>query len=394
MSDSTKNNFNISVPKGEIGTDSSVVFKIQPSIKKKEEKIQKFRSFNLQPAICHNGIQINNKIFPRATLHQILLEHGLSKTMPYKSFLNGQFYDFDWNPLDYNGPKVWYFQWNGIECSITGNNGVDTTIRVHDMSPEVGEKVMEEIANEMLARYKDPTPQRSMKIFTAQRTISGYQWMEHATRFHRSMDTIYIDPTVKQDLISQLANFFGSAEFYDKFGATWKRVHLFHGPPGSGKTSVVVALASIFNYNIAKLTPGTMDGRDIENLFNTVPAQTFVILEDVDALFVGREATGAVDFSTLLQCMDGVATKRGLVVFMTTNHIQKLDEALKREGRVDYQVEFTLPGPEQLRFALKTLAPQFAHEHEEFLRLNSGISIAGLQKRIFDRIMGKKNTIL
>ena len=132
----------------------------------------------------------------------------------------------------------------------------------------------------------------------------------------------------------------------------------------------------------------------MENLFQTAPQGSVVLLEDVDALFVARNAVGSVDFSTMLNCMDGVATRRGLVVFMTTNHLASLDPAFVRPGRVDCIVEFALPGAAQFRQALATLGAQFKSEHEEYMSRNPRTSIAALQKHLFDCIMDERTSIL
>ena len=39
--------------------------------------------------------------------------------------------------------------------------------------------------------------------------------------------------------------------------------------------------------------------------------------------------------------MDGVAAQEGRLLFMTTNHIERLSEALIRPGRVDVRLEYT-----------------------------------------------------
>lgn len=92
--------------------------------------------------------------------------------------------------------------------------------------------------------------------------------------------------------------------------------------------------------------------------------------------------------------MDGIATVRGLVLFMTTNHIHKLDSAFIRPGRVDCCVEFNLPGREELKSALTVLGSDYKHDHEEYLDRNPDISIAALQKHLFDCIMQEKTSIL
>lgn len=71
------------------------------------------------------------------------------------------------------------------------------------------------------------------------------------------------------------------------------------------------------------------------------------LLEDVDAAFgrgrVQSEEDGYrganVTFSGLLNALDGVASSEERVVVMTTNHVERLDEALVRPGRVDVRVE-------------------------------------------------------
>jgi chaperone BCS1 len=74
--------------------------------------------------------------------------------------------------------------------------------------------------------------------------------------------------------------------------------------------------------------------------------QSIVLLEDIDAAFPSREDQGDnsqqrqhssdVTFSGLLNVLDGVAASEERLIFMTTNHIDRLDPALIRPGRVDY----------------------------------------------------------
>jgi chaperone BCS1 len=84
----------------------------------------------------------------------------------------------------------------------------------------------------------------------------------------------------------------------------------------------------------------------LNQLLLNVPAQTLVLLEDADAAFSNRRQvdvdgySGAnVTYSGLLNALDGVASAEERIVFMTTNHIDRLDDALIRPGRVDMTVE-------------------------------------------------------
>ncbi len=378
----------------------NVLLKIQD--RNVEPKVQKFRSFTFP--IGGSIIYIKKQPIHLGHLFNLLKEHGLPQTIPIQITLNDptEFISFDFNPSCYDGPKVWYFNWpvngNQVECSITGHNGHSILyIRVHDMTPLVGETVIHDITEELYKHYVPPVkPLGMLSIYTTKLTMAGYQWVPNCSKLHRDISTIYMDAEIKDKIVTKLRNFLASSHIYDKYGRTWKRVHLFHGPPGSGKTSTVLALASLMGYNIAKLTvTPQMNSQHIETLFGSLPQMTFLLLEDVDALFIKREAAGSVDFSTLLQCMDGLTTQRGMILFMTTNHKNKLDSAFIRPGRVDLSVEFHPPGRAELAAALQTLGVEYAHEHEEFLKIcPANMSIASLQEHIFNCIMEEKKSIL
>lgn len=386
-------NLSISLPKEYTGKD--IFFKVQQK-KKHEPHVQKFRSFNIFASNL-GSIQVRGKLLNIIHLFNLLKEHGLTETLPTQVILGPlTFINFDWHPIAYNGPTVWSFTWNDVECSITSSPGTNIYIRIHDLTPGVAEKILDEISDELYKHWKDPVPNKSLIIYTTQLTAHGFQWIQNCTRLQRDMDTIYINKEIKNKLINQLTKFYSSSEIYDRYGVTWKRVHLFHGPPGSGKTSTILALASIFQKNIAKLTVSPeLNSQNIERLFQTIPAGSFILLEDVDALFTERKSNTSIDFSTLLNCMDGLTTQRGLTLFMTTNHITQLDAAFIRPGRVDISLEFKLPGREELHEALKVLGSDYEHEHEEFLDKHSkDMSIASLQKHLFECIMEEKKSIL
>jgi chaperone BCS1 len=101
------------------------------------------------------------------------------------------------------------------------------------------------------------------------------------------------------------------------------------------------------NYDIAMLNlseRGLTDDR-LNHLLTVIPQRTLVLLEDVDAAFANRrqvESDGYqgsnVTFSGLLNALDGVGSAEERIIFLTTNHVHRLDEALVRPGRVDMTV--------------------------------------------------------
>lgn len=86
-------------------------------------------------------------------------------------------------------------------------------------------------------------------------------------------------------------------------------------------------------------------------IIKKISFQSFIVLEDVDAAFVSKdrfdnqnhpayEGLSRVTLSGLLNSIDGVASAEERILFMTTNHIEHLDPALIRPGRVDVKHYF------------------------------------------------------
>ena len=101
------------------------------------------------------------------------------------------------------------------------------------------------------------------------------------------------------------------------------------------------------------LSGGHFDDDGLNRLLSEAPPKSIILLEDVDAMFVERTAADLyrqhVSFSGFLNALDGVRSQEGQLLFMTTNHIEKLDEALLRPGRTDVQVKLNHASEKQIR---------------------------------------------
>jgi chaperone BCS1 len=90
-------------------------------------------------------------------------------------------------------------------------------------------------------------------------------------------------------------------------GIPYRRGYLLHGPPGSGKSSFIQALAGSLEYNICVMSlseRGLTDDK-LNHLLANVPERSLILLEDIDAAFAGRTVTGeqgsvAVSLSSML----------------------------------------------------------------------------------------------
>ena len=205
---------------------------------------------------------------------------------------------------------------------------------------------------------------------------TGAEWIRCFSKPVRSIDTVVLDDQQKQDICDDLEEFLlpATQKWYSNRGLPYRRGYLLYGPPGTGKTSLSVALAGRFGLSVYSLSLSVawMNDDTLALLFSYLPKNCIVLLEDIDACGVNREQeksptssstnskhdsnsastnatatsstttnTNRVSFSGLLNAIDGVASKEGRALIMTTNHRSRLDEALIRPGRVDLQIEFT-----------------------------------------------------
>ena len=177
----------------------------------------------------------------------------------------------------------------------------------------------------------------------------GISWEKFGEpRRKRPIESVILDKGVKEKVVADVEDFLGSGNWYYDRGIPYRRGYLLHGPPGSGKSSFIQALAGSLDYNIAILNlseRGLTDDR-LNHLLTVIPKRTLVLLEDADAAFSNRRVQSDSDgyqganvtFSGLLNALDGVASAEERVLFLTTNHVERLDEALIRPGRVDMTI--------------------------------------------------------
>lgn len=176
-------------------------------------------------------------------------------------------------------------------------------------------------------------------------TNEGRYW-EFQKRINvRSLDNIFLDEDLKSSIVSDLEEFFKpeTKELYYKCGITWKRIYMLHGLPGTGKTSLVKALANKFDKSISVINSDIdLKDSDLIKLFTELNKDTFLLLEDIDGLFGVDEKNkqNTISYSTLLNLLDGVVSSE-CVCFITTNNVKHIQKSLIRPGRIDSYYEFS-----------------------------------------------------
>jgi len=194
-----------------------------------------------------------------------------------------------------------------------------------------------------------------------------------------------LNPGVKEMLVADAKDFLKSEKWYADRGIPFRRGYLLYGVPGSGKSSLIHALAGelMLDIYVVSLSSSWINDSTLTTLMGRVPSRCIVLLEDLDAAFT-RSVSRAKDkekdkdkkksdsksdnedestsssssrsrrsrnkenlsdvntltLSGLLNALDGVAAAEGRILFATTNHLDQLDPALCRPGRMDVWIEF------------------------------------------------------
>lgn len=189
-------------------------------------------------------------------------------------------------------------------------------------------------------------------------------WEKTDTIDIRPLDTVIIDEKKKTELLKDIKDFLDpqTRAWYSQRGIPYRKGYLLYGPPGTGKSSLSLSIAGSCGLDIYTLNLSTLNDNSLRRLFTKLPEQCVILIEDIDAVhathsrqhepvkadqheigsFTGKNSRGGVSLSSLLNVLDGVGSQEGRVLIMSTNHVEHLDGALIRSGRVDMQIELGL----------------------------------------------------
>jgi len=145
-------------------------------------------------------------------------------------------------------------------------------------------------------------------------------------------------------------------EIFERLGVEPPKGVLLHGPPGTGKTLLAKAVANESDANFILLNgPEIMSKfygeseKKIRDIFQDAEknAPSIIFIDEIDAIAPKREdAHGEVErrvVSQILTMMDGLKGRGKVIVIGATNRVNAIDEALRRPGRFDRELEINAP---------------------------------------------------
>lgn len=213
-------------------------------------------------------------------------------------------------------------------------------------------------------------------------------WFHVTSQKKKEINTIHFSGDIKESILEDVDAFMNDQQLYEQHGIPYKRSYLLTGPSGTGKTSIIYAIASKFNLNIGIFNM-TSENQSLEQAYKSLPKNTILLIEDIQYSFP-TEHKESYNFETseLLNVLDGVFVKDKLITFMTATKIDHIPKVLLRPGRVDETYTFNFCDKKQIMDIHKKFCPNEDSEifYKSIQKENLSLTPAILQKFLFRNI--------
>lgn len=211
--------------------------------------------------------------------------------------------------------------------------------------------------------------------------------------------TGYPFPDEVGEAIKELQCWLANEKWFRSKSIPWRRGWLLYGPPGTGKSTLVRALGMFFDMPVFIFDLTSMTNNDFVRSWEQMMSNTpcIALVEDMDAVFNGREYVGSVmqgvphlTYDCILNCISGVKAADGVFLIVTTNHVDKMDAALgipnkdgksTRPGRIDKAICLGLMAEPQRRLLAQHILSDYPELVEGTVRAGEGETAAQFQSR-------------
>ncbi|KII92170.1 hypothetical protein PLICRDRAFT_102751 [Plicaturopsis crispa FD-325 SS-3] len=194
---------------------------------------------------------------------------------------------------------------------------------------------------------------------------AGWKW--HESRPKLPLSSIVLVPDIKDLLLADLKDFTNGQQWYEERGIPFRRGYLLHGARGSGKSSLVYAIAAEMARDVCVLSLGTgthgISDMEFYESLQQIPPNSILLIEDIDVTLhhaarkdgtalseqpshapsgVGEEASLVQQLTVdgIIKALDSLVSTEGCISFTTCTHLEWVDPSLSRSGRMDVWLEF------------------------------------------------------
>jgi len=325
-------------------------------------------------------------------------QEGYAKKGRYVKISNGMYgNDSMVKSIGYGTHYFWYnsrlivLTMNNTAVSGTDRERDDITLVTLGRSHKIFDKIFDQVTEEKLDKHK----QVIMKFIE--------KWWERSSEQRpRKLDSIFLCKGIKEKIEKQLIDFQKREEWSLDHGIPYQLGILLYGPPGTGKSSIIKALANHFRYPMHILSSSRL--ASLENAMFTLPEKAMIILEDIDTEIatssrenskqdVSKKNTllSFTNLSDILNAIDGIHSVHGRILIATTNHLDQIDAALLRPGRIDLKIKIDFADNFVVEQFFKSFYPDF--NFPDHFNIRKKISSAYIQNLILNNLQNPQKVI-
>lgn len=217
---------------------------------------------------------------------------------------------------------------------------------------------------------------------------------KNPTIIKRDTQNLFLQEDIEKHIHHFISNYRAIYNEYVRANLTYKNIFLVYGEPGTGKSTLAKVIAKELRRNICLVNLKSIKNLEslqeiisthssnvivfeeldclIESLkkrtteaesqmtkmahqfSNSMMRYTQPISNDINALSFG-DFQNTLELSDFLEILDGMRTANDSIIFFTTNHIEKIDPAFKRHGRINHLIEMKLCNKYQVNKIFKYL---------------------------------------